>query len=114
MTKTRIFVEALGGLLILSNHLFASEGPEDCRLEISVSMWRMNTNGLIRADDTPINLISDLGTSAGLLLKARYAGCPPAPTATGWKAMPAWAAGLVPSAFNSATARCWSIFINPV
>lgn len=49
------------GLLCVSHQLWAAEGPEDYHLELSVSLWRMNTNGLIRADGTPINLISDLG-----------------------------------------------------
>jgi hypothetical protein len=61
MTKTRAILCALGGLLCFSNHLFAVEGPEDYRIELSVSLWRMNANGWIHADGTPVNLISDLG-----------------------------------------------------
>lgn len=56
---------ALSGLLFLSAPLFAAssgtEGPEDYRLELSATLWRMNTNGTIRADGTPINLLTDLG-----------------------------------------------------
>ncbi len=63
MTKTRALLCAVGGLLFLSNHLFAAEGPEDYRIELSAGLWRMNVNGLIHASGTPINLISDLGAS---------------------------------------------------
>jgi len=39
----------------------SSEGPEDYRIELSGTLWRMNTNGTIHADGTPANLITDLG-----------------------------------------------------
>ncbi len=38
-----------------------SEGPEDYRIELSATLWRMNSNGTINADGSPINLLTDLG-----------------------------------------------------
>jgi hypothetical protein len=66
MTKTRNLLSAFSGLLFLCAPLVAavggsSEGPEDYRLELSATLWRMNTNGTIHADGTPINLLTDLG-----------------------------------------------------
>ena len=65
MKPNRKFLSALSGILLLSSPLWAasssSEGPEDYRLELSATLWRMNTNGTIRADGTPINMLTDLG-----------------------------------------------------
>jgi hypothetical protein len=70
MKKPRNVLCALSGLLVFSLQLFAgggpaslSEGPEDYRLEISASLWRMNAGGTIHADSTGVNLVSDLGVS---------------------------------------------------
>jgi hypothetical protein len=55
---------AFAGLVFLSTHLLAdsgSEGPENYRIELSGTLWRMNTNGTIHADGAPINLLTDLG-----------------------------------------------------
>ena len=56
---------ALSGILLFSANLsFAasgSEGPEDYRLELSGTLWRMNSNGTINADGSPINFLTDLG-----------------------------------------------------
>ena len=65
MKPNRKLLSALSGVLLLSTSLCAastgSEGPEDYRLELSATLWRMNTNGTIRADGTPINMLTDLG-----------------------------------------------------
>jgi len=57
-------------LLLLSSQLFAGggaassrEGPEDYRLELSASFWRMNTSGDIHAGGDAMNLVSDLGVA---------------------------------------------------
>ena len=67
MKKTQLCKRAcaLGGMLFFSTHLLTaasgSEGPEDYRIELSATLWRMNTNGTIHADGSPINLLTDLG-----------------------------------------------------
>lgn len=65
MKQSAYALLSLVGLIALSpSYILASsnsENPESYRLELSASAWLMNTNGLIRADGTPINLISDLG-----------------------------------------------------
>jgi hypothetical protein len=58
----------LAGFLFLFTPLLSaasgsSEGPEDYRIELSTTLWRMNTNGTIHADGTPLDLINDLGVS---------------------------------------------------
>jgi hypothetical protein len=64
MKKHRDRLCALGGLLFLSTHLLhaasSSEGPEDYRIELSATLWRVNSNGTINADGTPVNLLTDL------------------------------------------------------
>lgn len=57
---------ALGGIALFSSHLFAAsgkEGPEDYRIELSGTFWRMNTNGTIHDNGTPVNLLTDLGAA---------------------------------------------------
>jgi hypothetical protein len=57
---------ALGGLLLLCAPVSAasdSEGPENYRIELNATLWRMDTNGTIRSDGTPINLLTDLAVS---------------------------------------------------
>jgi hypothetical protein len=61
MKKTCNVLCALAALLSVSSLLAAAEGPEDYRLELSASLWRMNTNGTIHGDGMGINLLSDLG-----------------------------------------------------
>lgn len=66
MKQTRNLLCALGVLFCLTVPGFAasgSEGPEDYRLELSFTLWRMNTNGTIRADGMPINMLTDLGVA---------------------------------------------------
>jgi hypothetical protein len=40
-----------------------SEGPEDYRIELSASLWRMNSNGTLHSDGTYINFLTDLGVA---------------------------------------------------
>jgi hypothetical protein len=60
---------ALSSLLFLSTQLLCAassdgrEGPEDYRIELSANLWRMNTNGTLHTDGTPINLLTDLGVN---------------------------------------------------
>ena len=59
---------ALSGILLLSTHSLAAassgnEGPEGYRLELSATLWRLNSNGGINADGSPINFLTDLGVS---------------------------------------------------
>ena len=64
MKQQRTLLFALGGCSFFPLSCFSgssSEGPEDYRIELSGTLWRMNTNGTIHADGTPINMLTDLG-----------------------------------------------------
>ena len=56
---------ALTGILFLTGQLLSAasgkDGPEDYRLELSATLWRMNSNGTLNADGSPINFLTDLG-----------------------------------------------------
>jgi hypothetical protein len=41
----------------------ASENPEDFRVELTGAAWLLDSSGLIQANGTPVNLVSDLGAS---------------------------------------------------
>jgi hypothetical protein len=66
MKNCRTSICVLAGIVAYSGLALAGganrgEGPEDYRIEVKASVWRMNTDGALRADGTPVDLVSDLG-----------------------------------------------------